>query len=189
MFGNPNIGYKYPTTELGSISSMISGGTPSSKHPEYFGGNIPFMSTPSLGPNYIDETAAQNWITEEGIENSATHKIPPQALLFGNRVGVGKSSINTCTVCTNQDIISFVNIDANSYDLLFIKKVLDQYQEYFDSQKRGATIKGIPSELVKASKIPIAPLSVQHAFFDIVQQSDKSKSFIKQEQKILEVTT
>ena len=175
IFGNPNTNCKYPVTELGSISDMISGGTPSSKYPEYFGGDIPFMSTPSLGPNYIDATAAQNWLTEEGVNNSATHRIPAYALLFGNRVGVGKSSINTCEVCTNQDILSFVNIDPDRFDLLFVKKVLDQYQEFFDSQKRGATIKGIPSDLVKASKIPVAPLSIQHAFVDFVRQSDKSK--------------
>ena len=175
IFGNPNTNCKYPVTELGSISDMISGGTPSSKYPEYFGGDIPFMSTPSLGPNYIDATAAQNWLTEEGVNNSATHRIPAYALLFGNRVGVGKSSINTCEVCTNQDILSFVNIDPDRFDLLFVKKVLDQYQEFFDSQKRGATIKGIPSDIVKASKIPVAPLSIQHAFVDFVRQSDKSK--------------
>lgn len=179
IFGNPNTDCKYPVTELGNICDMISGGTPSSKHPEYFGGNIPFISTPSLGPNYIDASAAQNWLTEEGVKNSATHRISAYAILFGNRVGVGKSSINTCEVCTNQDILSFINIDPDCFDLLFIKKVLDQYQDYFDSQKRGATIKGIPSDLVKASKIPVAPLDVQHAFVDFVRQSDKSKFMVQ----------
>lgn len=111
QFGGPGSQSKYPTIELGNISNMISGGTPSSKHPEYFGGDIPFVSTPCLGPNYIDASAAQNWLTELGVEKSSTHIVPAFSLMVGNRVGVGKCSINTCEMCTNQDILSFVGID------------------------------------------------------------------------------
>jgi len=180
MFGDMNSRSKYPVVELGTISEMLSGGTPSSKHPEYFGGDMPFVSTPSLGPNYINASAAKNWITELGIQNSSTHKIPAYSLLFGNRVGVGKSSINTCEMCTNQDILSFIKIDPERYDLLFVKKVLDQYMPFYESQKRGATIKGIPSELVKASKIPQASIEFQKKFVDFVNQSDKSKFELEQ---------
>lgn len=175
QFGGPGSHSKYSTIELGSISNMISGGTPSSKHPEYFGGDIPFVSTPCLGPNYIDSSAAQNWLTELGVKKSSTHIVPAFSLMVGNRVGVGKSSINTCEMCTNQDILSFVGIDTDKYDLLFVKKVIEQYAPFFDIQKRGATIKGIPSDLVKASQVPQAPIEIQRQFVAFVQQSDKSK--------------
>ena len=175
QFGGPGSQSRYQTVTLGSISNMISGGTPSSKHPEYFGGNIPFVSTPCLGPNFIDASAAQNWLTELGMQMSSTHIVPAYSLMVGNRVGVGKSSINTCDMCTNQDILSFVDIDTDKYDLLFVKKVIEQYGPIFESQKRGATIKGVPSDLVKASQIPQAPIEVQRAFVSFVRQSDKSK--------------
>lgn len=186
QFGGPGSQSRYPTIELGRISNMISGGTPSSKHPEYFGGNIPFVSTPCLGPNYIDASAAQNWLTELGVEKSSTHIVPAFSLMVGNRVGVGKSSINTCEMCTNQDILSFVGIDTDKYDLLFIKKVIEQYGPFFETQKRGATIKGIPSDLVKASQVPQAPIDVQREFVTFVQQSDKSK--FELEQALAELT-
>lgn len=174
-FSGPGSRSKYDTVDLGSISSMISGGTPSSKHPEFFGGDIPFVSTPCLGPNYIDSSAAQNWLTELGVENSSTHMVPEYSLMVGTRVGVGKCSINTCMMCTNQDILSFVDIDTDKYDLLFVKKVIEQYGPFFETQKRGATIKGIPSDLVKASQIPLAPIDIQRRFVAFVEQSDKSK--------------
>lgn len=175
QFGGHGSRSKYDTIDLGSISSMISGGTPSSKHPEFFGGTIPFVSTPCLGPNYIDASAAQNWLTELGVENSSTHIVPEYSLMVGNRVGVGKCSINTCAMCTNQDILSFVGIDTEKYDLLFVKKVIEQYGPFFETQKRGATIKGIPSDLVKASQIPLAPIDILREFVAFVDQSDKSK--------------
>lgn len=186
QFGGPGSQSRYPTVALGSISNMISGGTPSSKHPEYFGGNIPFVSTPCLGPNFIDTSAAHNWLTELGVQMSSTHIVPAYSLMVGNRVGVGKSSINTCEMCTNQDILSFVDIDTDKYDLIFIKKVIEQYGPIFESQKRSATIKGVPSDLVKASQIPQAPIEVQRAFVAFVRQSDKSK--FELEQALAELT-
>jgi type I restriction enzyme S subunit len=180
QFGGPGIQSRYPTVTLGSISNMISGGTPSSKHPEYFGGNIPFVSTPCLGPNFIDASAAQNWLTELGVQMSSTHIVPANSLMVGNRVGVGKSSINTCEMCTNQDILSFVDINTDKFDLLFVKKVIEQYGPIFESQKRGATIKGVPSDLVKASQIPQVPIDVQRAFVGFVRQTDKFKFVIQQ---------
>lgn len=165
----------FPMVELGNIGKMISGGTPSSSHPEYFGGNIPFISTPCLGDNFIDSGYAQNWLTELGVMNSSTHIIPSYSIMIGSRVGVGKCSINTCEMCTNQDILSFTSIDVETYDLLFLKKVLEQYTPYFESQKRGATIKGITSDLVKSAKIPQAPMDLQKQYVSFIQQSDKSK--------------
>lgn len=178
MFGNLPNESKYETVLLGDIADMLSGGTPSSKHPEYYGGNIPFVSTPCLGPNYISEDAAQNWLTELGIEKSTTHIIPAYSIMYGSRVGVGKCSINTCEMCTNQDILSFFNIDDQKFDLLYIKKVLDQYYDYVDAQKRGTTIKGVPSELVKGIKIPDVPMEIQKRFASFTEQSDKSKYII-----------
>lgn len=64
--------------------------------------------------------------------------------------------------------------------MLFVKKVIEQYATFFDTQKRGATIKGIPSDLVKASQVPQAPIEVQRQFVAFVQQSDKSKFELNQ---------
>ena len=175
LFGQLPEYFKHETVELGNIADMLSGGTPSSKHPEYYGDKYPFVTTPCLGKNYIDESDAVNWLSEIGVKKSSTHIIPANSVMYGSRVGVGKSSINTCKMCTNQDILSFFNIDESKYDLLFIKKVMDQYFDYIDTQKRGATIKGVPSDIVKAIKIPVVPIDEQHAFAEFTEQSDKSK--------------
>jgi len=76
--------------------------------------------------------------------------------------------------------LSFFNIDTTKYDLLFIKKVMDQYYDYIDTQKRGSTIKGVPSEIVRAIKIPVVPIEEQREFAMFTEQSDKSKFELKQ---------
>ena len=175
MFGDIINTSKYPTVNLGSLGEMLSGGTPSSEHSEYFGGNIPFISTPCLGENYISYKNTQNFLTDEGVKNSTTNLIPAYSLMIGSRVGVGKCSINMCEMCTNQDILSFINIDQTKYDLLFIKNVIEQHFDFYESQKRGATIKGISSKIVKETKVPKAPLLLQKKFANFVRGTDKSK--------------
>ena len=179
-FGHLPEQFKHETIELGCIADMLSGGTPSSKHPEYYGDKYPFITTPCLGKNYINENDAVTWLSERGVENSSTHIIPAYSIMYGNRVGVGKSSINTCEMCTNQDILSFYNINTSKYDLLFVKKVMDQYFDYIDLQKRGSTIKGVPSDIVKARRIPNVSIIEQRSFAAFAEQSDKSKFELRQ---------
>lgn len=94
MFGDIRYEEKYQGIPLRRLCTTISGGTPSTKCSEYYEGNIPWISTVSLGPNYIDGSTAKGYITQEAIDNSATKLIPAGNILFGTRVGVGKSSIN-----------------------------------------------------------------------------------------------
>ena len=175
MFGDIRNQEKYKGIPLSNLCKTMTGGTPPTSKPEYYEGTIPWITTVSLGPNHIDGKNAKGYITEEAIKNSATKLIPVGNILFGTRVGVGKSSINDVDICTNQDIIALIGIDESRYSKLFIKHVIDQYQPYFDSIKKGATILGITTDDVKKSLIPDVSLSLQKEFENFVQQIDKSK--------------
>ena len=120
MFGDIRYEEKYQGIPLRRLCTTISGGTPSTKCSEYYEGNIPWISTVSLGPNYIDGSTAKGYITQEAIDNSATKLIPAGNILFGTRVGVGKSSINDVALCINQDIVAIVGIDKNRFNSFYI---------------------------------------------------------------------
>ena len=185
MFGDIRYEEKYQGIPLRRLCTTISGGTPSTKCSEYYEGNIPWISTVSLGPNYIDGSTAKGYITQEAIDNSATKLIPAGNILFETRVGVGKSSINDVALCINQDIVAIVGIDKNRFNVLFIKYVLDTYQSYYDSIKKGATILGITGDDLKNTLIPVPPLELQNQFADFVKVVDKSKAVV---QKALDQT-
>ena len=185
MFGDVQHEEKYKGIQLGELCTTMSGGTPSTKFPEYYEGDIPWISTVSLGPNYIDGTTAKGYITQEAVDNSATKLIPAGNILFGTRVGVGKSSLNNVDICTNQDIVAIVGIDESKFNRLFIKHVLDAYQSYYDSIKKGATILGITGDDLKDTLIPNAPIEIQIEFEKFVNQVDKSKVAV---QKALDET-
>lgn len=175
MFGDIRTESKYKGIKIGDICETVSGGTPSSKNPEYYQGTIPWVTTVALGQNHIGNDSVNTYITEDAIKKSATHLIPSGSILFGTRVGVGKSSITDIDICTNQDIVSLVNIDETRFNKLFVKIAIDQYQSFFDSIKKGATIKGIRTEDLKNITIPDVPKSIQDNYESIVYQLDKLK--------------
>ena len=179
MFGDIQIEEKYKNIKLKEICNTVSGGTPSTRVKEYYNGEIPWITTVSLGDNYINGVGAKAHITKSAIDNSATKLIPAGNILFGTRVGVGKSSINLVDLCTNQDIVAIIDIDTNKFDRLFIKHVLDMNQPYYDSLKKGATILGITSEDLKDSIIPNVPIEIQNKFSAFVIEIDKSKVEVK----------
>ena len=175
MFGDIQQQEKYKGIVLKELCNTMSGGTPSTKILDYYRGDIPWITTVSLGENYIDGTNSKGFITQEAIHNSSTKLIPAKNILFGTRVGVGKSSINTVDICINQDIVAIIDIDKSKFNLLLIKYVLDSYKPYYDSIKKGATILGITTEDLQSILVPNAPIDIQNQFADFVAEVDKSQ--------------
>ncbi len=183
MFGNNIINdKKWKQINLEDISEIKSGGTPTRENPEFFKGTIPWITTVSLGKNVINENDAVEFITEEAINKSATKLIEKNSLLFGIRVGVGKISMNEVPMCTNQDIVAITKIDSR-FRKLFLKKVIEEYSDYFNSQKRGTTIQGITTKILKKIKIPVVELELQDLFINFLKQIDKQKSLLEQQKK------
>ena len=175
MFGDPIKNEKgWKTEEIMKVCSLKSGGTPSKKNVEYFNGDIPWITTKTLSKKTIAKVDVNDFITQEGVTKSSTKIIPKNSLLLGIRVGVGKLSINKIDMCTNQDIVSLVGLEK-SFNINFIYEQLRKYEPYLKKYERGATIKGINTEMVKNIKIIIPPLQLQNEFAEFVTKIDKLK--------------
>lgn len=141
---------------IGKIGKTCCGGTPSSKHPEYFRGTIPWIGTTALNGKRIDESDAVKLITEEAVANSATKLIPANSIMVGIRVGVGKVAINSVPMCTSQDIVSIVGVDDSIWSKEYVALAIKFFAPALAAQARGATIIGISSKTLKAIAIPRA---------------------------------
>lgn len=153
---------KWEKVKLGSVGHFKSGGTPPRSRLEYFKGNIPWITTTALAKIFIDDKDAVEFITAEAVTNSATKIISENSIMVGIRVGVGKVSINKVPMCTNQDIISLECIDEQKVSQEYLVYCIKSYSRYFDTQKRGATIQGINSNVLKSLDVPLPPLETQN---------------------------
>lgn len=140
--------------KLGEICAFQSGGTPSKNKPEYFGGEIPWISTTALNGGKINEADAVAWITPKAIRESAAKIVPANSIMVGTRVGIGKVAINTVEMSTSQDVISLIGIDKDKWYKPYLCKLLLSKKDYFNSQARGATIKGIKIDVAANIDVP-----------------------------------
>ncbi|EQB40417.1 hypothetical protein M947_01070 [Sulfurimonas hongkongensis] len=187
MFGDPiKNPMEWEVEKLENLGKWKGGGTPSRQNPEYFKGNIPWITTTSLGKLYIDRKNAVEFITNEAIQNSATKIIPINSIIIGTRVGVGKVSINTEELCSNQDIMSLTNITDNVIPI-YIFYFIHFYKKVLKSQQRGATIQGITAPVLKQLNISIPPITLQNKFASIVEKTELIKE--KENKKLKSLQT
>lgn len=172
----------YTKTALNNLFEFKSGGTPSKQVEEYFQGDIPWITTVALNKLFIGKEDANELITEEAIQKSATKLIPANSLLFGTRVGIGKLAINTVPMCTNQDIVAMIPFENNNLNLVYAYWYLKQINNFFVANGRGATIQGITTHLVRSTEIILPPLKIQEQF---AQKVIEIEAYIKEQQEEL----
>ena len=166
---------------IGELGKTQSGGTPSSKHPEFFNGSIPWIGTTALNGKFLGKNDAVKLITEEAVAKSATKIVPEKSIMVGIRVGVGKVASNAVPMCTSQDIVSIVGIDEASWNKEYISLALQYKAPLLAAQAQGATIAGITSKTLKAIEIPAIPINEQNRVVDILRKLENQVGFVRKQ--------
>lgn len=165
---------EWSAVQIGSLTSVFSGGTPSTSNPLYWGGNIPWMSSGELNKKIVREV--QGRITAVGMENSSTRMIPAFCVLIG-LAGQGKTrgtaAYNTVPLCTNQSIGAIFPNDS-LFDSKFLYFYMDtKYQELRDLSDGGGGRGGLTKKLIEEFWVTI-PTEVreQTAIAEILTDMD-----------------
>jgi len=151
------------------VTRAFGGGTPSTSNPDFWGGTIPWTTSAVIQNDDVELCAFQRRITEEGLRNSSTSLAPKGSLLVGTRVGVGKAAVATFDVAISQDLTALI-LDQH-VDAYFVAYLLKSrwYQSWFENNKRGATIKGVPRQDLLKLPIPLPPLPEQRAIAHVLR--------------------
>ncbi len=108
-------------TRLGFVGNWGAGATPSRGHPEYYGGNIPWLKTGDLNDGYI--TNIPECITEEAVANSSVRLNPIGSVLIAMYgATIGKLGILTFPATTNQACCACIPYNGikNTYIFFFL---------------------------------------------------------------------
>ena len=145
---------------LGEIADLTAGGTPSTNMPEYWQGDILWMSSGEVNQKYI--YSVEGRVSELGLKNSSTKIIPINSVLIA-LAGQGKTrgtvAINRIELCTNQSIAAVIlNQDIAYPDFVFFN--LDS--RYFelramsggDGGRGGLNLSILKSILIKLPSLP-----------------------------------
>ncbi len=100
--------------------SVITGGTPSTSNPEYWGGNIPWLSSTEIHQKRI--TRPTTHITELGLQNSSSKIAPCRSVLIA-LAGQGKTrgtvAYLTNPMAVNQSLAALVTNEKCNAEFLF----------------------------------------------------------------------
>jgi type I restriction enzyme S subunit len=115
----PEFSGEWEKTNLGSLITMYSGGTPSIDITEYWDGNIPFISATSMHDTYIYDS--QLHLSKKGLLKGS--KLLPswnllllvRGSMLWNRIPI---CINTVDVAFNQDVKGIIATGISTFFLL-----------------------------------------------------------------------
>lgn len=178
---------KWPMIELGNDKyfTIESGGTPDSKNPEYWGGNICWTTLVDLpSDNQITEiTGTKRKITESGLKNCSAKLLPENSILVSSRATIGRIAVNRVKLATNQ---GFKNIIIKNLELVepkFVAYMMTRLVDQMISMSSGGTFKEISKSNFSKLQIPLPPLEIQKEILDQIevkqQAIEHAKAIIK----------
>lgn len=180
----------WPISPLKYLCSFSGGGTPSKDRPEYWNGDIPWVSPKDMKSSRITSTIDN--VTELAVKQSSTSLVGSGALLMVVRSGILQHSIpvaiNDVPVTLNQDmkalrLSSRLNV---KYLMYFISG--NQAQLLLEWSKQGATVESIEQEYLANTIFPAAPVHEQNkiaAFLD--HETAKIDTLIEKQKQLIQL--
>ena len=143
---------------LGNIGDWGAGATPSRTHPEYYGGNIPWLKTGDLTDSYID--AIPETITELALEKTSVRLNPAGSVLIAMYgATIGKLGILSIAATTNQACCACFPLSGLDNKYLFY--FLMAQKPLFIKQGEGGAQPNISKEKIVSTLMPVPPLEEQ----------------------------
>ena len=157
---------------LTKVAKLESGHTPSREHPEYWGGNIPWLSlgdTNALDVLEVDQTA--ECITVNGIANSSARILPKDTVAFSRTATVGKATRLKRPMATSQDFANWIC----GPDLLpsYLVQVFRHMQREWLRLQEGSTHQTIYMPVFKRLQILLPPIDEQKRIADVGEAFDR----------------
>lgn len=151
--------------KISDVAKIASGGTPSTSNPEYFDGDVPWITPVDLS-NYKEKYIGKGRrnISASGLKNSSAKLLPKDTVLFSSRAPIGYVAIAQNELATNQGFKNLLpsKLYLPSYAYYYLQFI----KEFAESQASGTTFKELSGS--KMSELPflLAPLPEQKRIAD-----------------------
>lgn len=148
----------WPKKRLAEIVTTSSGGTPSRRRPEYFGGTIPWVKSGELRDGRV--STCEETITQLGLKNSSAKVFERGTLLIAlYGATVGKLGILDIDAATNQAVCAIVPHDPEMVAYLLF--VLRSKRPELIAAGQGGAQPNISQTILNGLTIPVPPRDEQ----------------------------
>ncbi len=124
---------------------VVNGSTPASSEPDYWDGEIPWVTPEDLGKleqRSVSDSA--RFITDLGYKRCGTSMVPSGSLVLSTRAPIGHVAIAARDLCTNQGCKSLVFRDPQSSDFFYFQALAARGR--LEATGRGSTFKELATD-------------------------------------------
>jgi type I restriction enzyme S subunit len=164
----PGFSGKWETKRLGDLGTFFSGGTPNTSIPEYFGGDILWITSGDCNAGCIRSVAGR--LTPAGVANSATKWIEPKTVLmalYGATAGVVAISEIHATI--NQAVLA---MKLEYQEPLFIYQKLSMMKEWIIKTYTQGGQPNLSGAIVKSIELDLPAVKEQSAIATVLSDMD-----------------
>ena len=170
--------------KLGEICEIVSGSTPKTSVPEYWDGDVKWITPAEISDDsYIIEDSVRH-ITELGVQKTGLSSFPKGTVILSSRAPIGKVAIAGCEMYCNQGFKNLICSDVidNRYLYWFLKG----NTEYLNSLGRGATFKEISKQIVSSIEITVPDHEEQMTAVEALEKVARVIRLRKQQLAVLD---
>lgn len=166
---------KWKAYDISDIThTVITGGTPSTSRQEYYGGNIPWLSSAEIHQKRI--TRPTTYITDLGLQNSSAKMAPERSVLIalaGQGKTRGTAAFLTKPMALNQSLAALVtNEKCHPEFLYYLIESMYVYLRELSSGDGGRG--GLNKKLIENVKVTIpADIAEQEAIANVLTAMDE----------------
>lgn len=160
-----NFNSQFPTVALNKLVSTFCGGTPDKSNPNYWNGDIFWVSPKDF--RGLEISKSEDTITEEGLKKSSTKLVAAENVLIVVRSGILQHTlpvaVNKIDTAINQDVKALEIKDKSKLNPYYLTFYLNTFQDRLLPMivKHGTIVQSVNTEQFDKLQIPIPPLKIQ----------------------------
>lgn len=158
---------------IGDVCTVVSGSTPKTNVPEYWDGDIDWITPAELEENTFVVNESIRKITRLAVEKTGLKPFPKGTVILSSRAPIGKVAIAGKEMFCNQGFKNIICSQSiyNEYLFWFLKG----NTEYLNSLGRGATFKEISKGIVEDIRIALPSIDEQRYIADVLKTCWETK--------------
>ncbi len=170
---------------LGSVINLIGGGTPKTSIPEYWNGDIPWLSVVDFNSSNKYVFDAEKKITMKGLANSSSKMLKSGDIIISARGTVGALAVLASPMAFNQSCYGIRGIEGQSiteYLYYLLKDTIANLKQI----SHGGVFDTITRETFNAITVSLPSYPEQKAIAAILSSLDDKIDLLHRQNKTLE---